>query len=91
MNLDDLLIKYPLEGVTTEKFAELLGKSKNAIDMMVKADKLPFIEFQDPEKPDARTEKLICIEEFNKGIRKAFSRKPKAQRDAWLMWLGLGA
>ena len=89
MNLDDLLIKYPLEGVTPDKFAEMLGKSKNAVDMMVKADKLPFIEFQDPEKPDARTEKLICIEEFNKGIRKAFSKKPKAQRDAWLMWLGL--
>lgn len=88
MNLDDLLIKYPLEGVTTEKFAELLGKSKNAVDMMVKAHKIPFIEIQDPEKPGARTEKLICIEEFNKGIRLAFS-KPKAQRDAWLMWLGL--
>jgi hypothetical protein len=43
MNLDDLLIKYPLEGVTPDKFAELLGKSKNAVDMMVKADKLPFI------------------------------------------------
>ncbi|EAA6773630.1 hypothetical protein EOG09_13600 [Salmonella enterica] len=89
MNLDDLLIKYPLEGVTTEKFAELLGKSKNAVDMMVKAHKIPFIEIQDPEKPGARTEKLICIEEFNKGIRLAFSKKPKAQRDAWLMWLGL--
>jgi hypothetical protein len=89
MNLDDLLIKYPLEGVTPEKFAELLGKSKNAIDMMVRDGKLPFIELRDPEKPGARAERLICIEEFNKGIRLAFAKKPKVQRDAWLMWIGL--
>ncbi|KLP41762.1 Cox family DNA-binding protein [Enterobacter ludwigii] len=89
MNLDDLLIKYPLEGVTQDKFAELLGKSKNAVDMMTRDGKLPFIELSDPTKPGARAEKLICIEEFNKGIRLAYSKKPKAQRDAWLMWLGL--
>lgn len=89
MNFDDLLIKYPVECVTPQKFAELMGKSKNAVDMMVRDDKVPFIEVQDPEKPGARTEKLICIEEFNKGVRKAFAQKPKAQREAWLMWLGL--
>ena len=38
---------------------------------------LPFIEIQDPAKPGSRTEKLICIEEFNKGIRLAFAKKTK--------------
>lgn len=60
MNLDDLLIKYPLEGVTTEKFAELLGKSKNAVDMMVKADKIPFIEIQD-QLPSKGAQSIITV------------------------------
>ena len=89
MNLDEFIPKYPLEVVTPDRFAELLGKSKNAIDMMMKAGKLPFIEIQDPDKPGSRTEKLICIQEFNKGIRLAFAKKPKKANDSWRLWLGL--
>ncbi|HCF8180170.1 TPA: hypothetical protein NIU80_004857 [Klebsiella variicola] len=89
MQADDLLIKYPLDAVTPEKFAELLGKSTNAVDIMIKRDKLPVIEISDPEKPNTRSEKLVSIEAFNKGVRLAFYNKPKEYRDAWLMWLGL--
>ncbi|EIY5008365.1 MULTISPECIES: Cox family DNA-binding protein [Klebsiella] len=89
MQADDLLIKYPLDAVTPEKFAELLGKSTNAVDIMIKRDKLPVIEISDPEKPNTRSEKLVSIEAFNKGVRLAFYSKPKEYRDAWLMWLGL--
>ncbi|HEO9045940.1 TPA: hypothetical protein QIF36_004146 [Enterobacter kobei] len=90
MKADELLIKYPLDAVTPEKFGELLGKSTNAIDIMIKRDKLPVVELCDPEKPGARAEKLVSIEAFNEGVRRAFYSKPKEHRDAWLMWLGLG-
>ena len=50
---------------------------------------LPFIEIQDPTKPGWRTEKLICIQEFNQGIRLAFAKKPKKENDFWRRWLGL--
>ncbi|HGE8505370.1 Cox family DNA-binding protein [Serratia ureilytica] len=89
MKADDLLIKYPLDAVTPVKFAELFGKSVNAVDIMVKRDKLPTIEYADPEKPNARQEKLVNIDAFNRGVREAFNNKPKEFRDAWLMWLGL--
>ncbi|HIB1630349.1 TPA: Cox family DNA-binding protein [Salmonella enterica subsp. enterica serovar Muenchen] len=89
LRLEDLLIKYPLDAVTPSKFGELLGKSANAIDMMVKNDKCPWVEMQDPTKPKARAEKYIYIPDWNEGMRKAFLKKPPELRHAWLAWLGL--
>ncbi|MDK1707042.1 Cox family DNA-binding protein [Serratia marcescens] len=89
MKAEDLLIKYPLDAVTPEKFAELLGKSKNAVEIMIKREKLPTVEYADPTKPNARQESLVNIDAFNDGVKKAFHNKPKEFRDAWLMWLGL--
>ncbi|EJJ4275618.1 hypothetical protein Q6W85_004076 [Salmonella enterica] len=89
LRLEDLLIKYPLDAVTPSKFGELLGKSTNAIDMMVKNDKCPWVEMKDPTKPRARGEKYIIIPEWNEGMRKAFLKKHPELRNAWLNWIGL--
>ncbi len=54
MEASDYAIKYPLDAVHIEKFAELIGKSKSAVEEMIKARKLPVIELCDPNKPNAR-------------------------------------
>jgi hypothetical protein len=90
MEPNDYLMQYPLDAVHVEKFAELLGKPKTAIDEMVKAKKLPIIELRDPNKPGARAgEKWVFIPEFNRAVREAFYNRPVEQRDAWLLWMGL--
>ncbi|EAA7439719.1 hypothetical protein JXH75_002595 [Salmonella enterica subsp. enterica serovar Oranienburg] len=89
LRLEDLLIKYPLDGVTPSKFGELLGKSTNAIEIMIRSDKCPWVEMRDPEKPRSRGEKYIYIPDWNEGMRKAFLKKPPELRHAWLSWLGL--
>ncbi len=53
MEASDYAIKYPLDAVHVEKFAELIGKSKSAVEEMIKARKLPVIELRDPTKPNA--------------------------------------
>ncbi|EBN8269731.1 hypothetical protein HZW02_002881 [Salmonella enterica] len=89
LRLEDLLIKYPLDGVTPSKFGELLGKSTNAIEIMIRSDKCPWVEMRDPAKPRSRGEKYIYIPDWNEGMRKAFLKKPPELRHAWLSWLGL--
>ncbi|HAK0657365.1 TPA: hypothetical protein H2U60_003779 [Salmonella enterica] len=90
MEVNDYVIKYPLDAVHAEKFADLLGKPKTAVTEMIKANKLPVIELRDPNKPKARAgEKWVFIPEFNRSVREAFYNRPVEQRDAWLLWMGL--
>lgn len=89
LSLEELLVRYPVDGVTPARFGELIGKSTNAVDMMIKNNKLPLVEMQDPEKPNARAEKIIYLPAYNEGLRKAFMERPKELRDAWLSWLFL--
>lgn len=90
MESKDYEIKYPLDAVHMEKFAELIGKSDTAVKEMVKSNKLPIIELKDPDKPNVRAgEKWIYIPEFNRAVRDAYFNRPVEQRDAWLLWLGL--
>lgn len=90
MEKDDYVIQYPLDAVHPDKFAELLGKPVSAIESMIKANKLPVVEFRDPVKPGARAgDRLVLLSEFNRGVREAFRNRPPEQRDAWLLWMGL--
>ncbi|MBZ7719602.1 hypothetical protein FML38_01095 [Klebsiella oxytoca] len=90
MEANDYVIQYPLDAVHTDKFAELIGKPKTAVEAMAKANKLPLIELRDPSKPAARAgDKWVFIPEFNRGVREAFYNRPIEQRDAWLLWMGL--
>ncbi len=90
MEDNDYVIRYPLDAVHMEKFAELIGKSKAAVAEMVKQHKLPVIELKDPLKPNVRVgERWIYIPEFNRAVREAYYNRPVEQRDAWLLWMGL--
>ncbi|WGL93973.1 Cox family DNA-binding protein [Arsenophonus nasoniae] len=86
----ELINKYPVNAVPISKFAELIGKSREATKTMVKHRKLPTVKFNDPDKPNGRTcEIWISITEFNRAMDRAYYHQPKEQRDAWLLWLGL--
>ncbi|MCX8966845.1 hypothetical protein EHW66_18220 [Erwinia psidii] len=90
MDSKNLSIKYPIDAVHPDKFAELIGKPKSAVEAMWKANKLPIIELRDPSKPAARAgDRYIYLPEFNRGVRDAFYNRPAEQRDAWLLWMGL--
>ena len=83
MDANNYVIQYPIDAVHPDKFAELLGKPRTAVVEMIKANKLPVVEFRDPNKPNARAgDKLVFIHE-------AFYNRPVEQRDAWLLWMGL--
>mgnify|MGYP001625761990 CR=1 FL=1 len=79
MDANNYVVKYPIDAVHPDKFAELLGKPRTAVVEMIKANKL-----------NARAgDKLVFIPEFNRGVREAFYNRPIEQRDAWLLWMGL--
>ncbi|WP_217450979.1 Cox family DNA-binding protein, partial [Candidatus Williamhamiltonella defendens] len=40
--------QYPVEAVTIEKFAELIGKPETAVRKMITNNKLPVVELTDP-------------------------------------------
>lgn len=81
-------VKYPVNAVPLAKFAELIGKTHDAVKQMAKHGKLPIIEFSDPSKKKTRAgEVWVNITAFNKGVDDAFSNRPIEQRDAWLLWL----
>ena len=81
---------HPLDAVTPEKFAALIGKTEKAIKVMIQENKLPVVTMQNPENPNPqRAQKLVYLPEFNRAMREAFNNRPKEQRDAWLLWLGL--
>lgn len=54
MDANNYVVKYPIDAVHPDKFAELLGKPRTAVVEMIKANKLPVVEFRDPTKPNAR-------------------------------------
>lgn len=90
MTKDQINVKYPVSAVPLAKFAELVGKTKGAVESMVKSGKLPTIEYRDPTKPKSRTGEIwISITAFNNGMDMAYSNKSPEQRDAWLLWIGL--
>lgn len=80
---------YPIDAVPVSKFAEMIGKQPSAVRDMVTASKLPIIPMQNPEARKPRSENWIYLPEFNERMREAFFARPKEQRDAWLLWLGL--
>ena len=90
MNKEQINVKYPVSAVPLARFAELVGKTKGAVESMVKSGKLSVIEFRDPTKPQSRAGEIwISISAFNHGMDLAYSSKSPEQRDAWLLWLGL--
>ncbi len=90
MNEEIYKVEHPVDAVPYPKFAELIGKKEAAVREMVKQNKLPLIEWRDPGNPKARVgETWIYIPEFNRAMREAFYNRPKEQRDAWLLWIGL--
>lgn len=85
-------IYYPVDAVPYQKFADLIGKSQAAVKSMVDKDKLPLIVWQNPDNEEGtkvRGENWVYIPEFNRAMRDAFLNRPKEQRDAWLLWVGL--
>ncbi|MBG6243348.1 MAG: hypothetical protein EKE20_16800 [Candidatus Symbiopectobacterium sp. Dall1.0] len=87
---DNYEIKYPIDVMPVNKFAELIGKTPIAVREMIDNNKLPIIPLQDPSKPNSRVrERLIYLPEFNRGLRAAYFNRPADERDAWLKWLGL--
>ncbi|WP_272681102.1 Cox family DNA-binding protein [Providencia sp. PROV129] len=82
-------VYYPVDAVPHEKFAELIGKTPSAVNNMVNNNKLPLIQWRNPDKPGSRAENWVYIPEFNRAMRDAFQNRPKEQRDAWLLWVGL--
>ncbi|EAB9751148.1 Cox family DNA-binding protein [Salmonella enterica] len=80
---------YPLTAVPAAKFAEMIGKSVNAVSDMIRDGKLPVIPMKNPESTSNRAENWIYIPEFNEVMREAYFNRPKEQRDAWKLWLGL--
>lgn len=86
----DYTRQYPVDAVTIKKFAELTGKTDEAVRVMIKREKLPVLDFQDPNKPNARvSETWIYLSEFNRIVREAYSNRPAEERDAWTKWLWL--
>ncbi|ECP3631245.1 regulator [Salmonella enterica] len=82
-------LRHPVDAVPTPKFAEMIGKSANAVGDMVRDGKLPVVQMKNPEALTSRSENWIYIPEFNRAMRDAYFNRPKEQRDAWLLWIGL--
>ncbi|NDL64809.1 Cox family DNA-binding protein [Acerihabitans arboris] len=90
MNKEAYEIRYPLDAVPLRKFAELIGKTETAVKNMVEDGKLPLIPWKNPDNPAPRRgEQWVFLPEFNRAMHDAFANRPKEQRDAWLLWLGL--
>ncbi|EMH4534732.1 hypothetical protein V6N52_003453 [Morganella morganii] len=85
-------VYYPVDAVPYQKFADLIGKSPAAVKGMVDKNKLPVIQWTNPDSiGDVKTrgETWVYIPEFNRAMRDAFQNRPKELRDAWLLWIGL--
>ncbi|MBX9476166.1 Cox family DNA-binding protein [Yersinia enterocolitica] len=82
------LIHQP-DAVPVAMFARMIGKTTTAVGDMVRDGKLPIIQMKNPEALNARSENWIYIPEFNKVMREAYFNRPKQERDAWKLWLGL--
>ncbi|WGL94638.1 Cox family DNA-binding protein [Arsenophonus nasoniae] len=75
------------DAVTEAKFAEMIGKTKQAISDMRKDGKLPVIEMKNPNS--SRGEYYIYLPAWNLGQKMAHESLPKEIRDGWLIWLGM--
>lgn len=82
-------LRHPVDAVPAPKFAEMIGKTANAVGDMVRDGKLPVVQMKNPESLTNRSENWIYIPEFNRAMRDAYFNRPKEQRDAWLLWIGL--
>lgn len=83
-------VKSLIDAVTYARFGEMIGKPTSAVKAMAESNKLPLIEWRNPENPTGRAgEKMVYLPEFNRAMRDAFYNRPTEQRDAWLLWLGL--
>lgn len=88
VKLEALLQIGSADYVTEAKFAEMIGKSKQAVSDMRSAGKLPSVEMKSPNA--SRGEHYVCISAWNEGMNVARAALPKEMRDGWLVWLGLG-
>jgi len=82
-------IKHPVDAVHYVKFAEMIGKPASAVKTMIDDNKLPIIPWRVPGGKSKKGENWVFLPEFNRAMRDAFDNRPKEQRDAWLLWLGL--
>lgn len=84
-------VRHVVDAVPYPKFAEMIGKKADTVKSMIDAGKLPIIPWTNPEakNPNTRSENWVYIPEFNRAMRDAFYNRPKEQRDAWLLWIGL--
>ena len=74
--------------VTETRFAEMIGKTVQAVSDMRKAGKLPYVEMKNPNA--SRGEYYISVSAWNAGLDLARSTLPEEMRNGWLVWLGLG-
>lgn len=77
------------DAVPHPEFARLIGKSSDAVRMMIDKGKLPVVEMTDPLNPSARSEKWVYLPAWNNGLKLAFESRPKEIRDGWMKWLGV--
>lgn len=82
-------IKHPVDAVHYKKFAEMIGKPESSVKAMIDDNKLPVIQWRVPGSVSTRGENWVYLPEFNRAMRDAYENRPKEQRDAWLLWLGL--
>jgi hypothetical protein len=82
-------VRHAVDAVPYPKFAELIGKKPATVKSMIEDGKLPIIPWKNPESLGARAENWIYIPEFNRAMRDAYYNRPREQRDAWLLWIGL--
>lgn len=54
-------LRHPVDAVPTPKFAEMIGKSANAVGDMVRDGKLPVVQMKNPEALTGRSENWIYI------------------------------
>ncbi|KFB99661.1 Cox family protein [Trabulsiella guamensis ATCC 49490] len=82
-------VRHPVDAVPYIKFAELIGKTPSMVKSMIEEGKLPIIQWRNPAALTNRSENWIYIPEFNRAMREAYYNRPREQRDAWLLWIGL--
>lgn len=78
----------PSDVVTPALFAQMIGKTKDAVRGMVEKEKVPVIEMKDPDNPSSRAEYWVYLPAWNAGMKKAFESRPPEIRDGWLRWIG---
>lgn len=80
------------DAVPYQEFARLIGKSPSAVKGMIDKGKLPIIKMTDPQSTSGTVgEYWIYLPAWNNGMKLAYESRPKAIREGWLMWLGLGS